>query len=96
MFSSAGTAIATLISEVAVTGGQLYMLRREVSYKDFFYGGEKYIFLGVLMYMMLSFLSACMESSLINTSIMIVLSASFYIGLLYKTNDSLLLELMKR
>ncbi|KAF0507035.1 flippase [Pediococcus pentosaceus] len=50
LWGALGATLSTVLSEVAVTGYQLYVLRRQVNYRSLFMDTEKYLLAGVVMF----------------------------------------------
>jgi O-antigen/teichoic acid export membrane protein len=58
-----GATLSTVLSELAVTGYQLYVLRRQIDYHSLFIDIEKYFFAGIIMFIMVYSLDRMLPNS---------------------------------
>lgn len=103
VFQSIGAAIASVIAEIIVTSMQLYFVRREISCVRILKEGRHYFIAVIFMMLVLVMESFYLESSVVNTTIMVVSGASVYFIVLTILKDELwlssvnsLLKLMRK
>ncbi|MFC6177409.1 polysaccharide biosynthesis C-terminal domain-containing protein [Companilactobacillus huachuanensis] len=63
LYGAIGAAIATVISEVAVTGYQMWSVRKQISYRQLFSDIHKYLLAGILMFGVIFKLDSVLASS---------------------------------
>ncbi|WP_367599953.1 polysaccharide biosynthesis C-terminal domain-containing protein [Pediococcus pentosaceus] len=51
LWGALGATMSTVLSELAVTGYQLYVLRHQISYRSLFKDTEKYVLAGIIMFL---------------------------------------------
>lgn len=77
-FQSAGTAIATVISELAVTAVQLIVAWKDIDIPKIFTSLWKYLFAGLLTYTATRLVGNIMPSSLISIAVQVLLGGVVY------------------
>ncbi|KAF0334020.1 oligosaccharide flippase family protein [Pediococcus acidilactici] len=77
-----GSTIATVCSEMAVSGYQLFAIRQQISYKKLFHDFGKYMLAGFLMFVCVVFLDNKLSCSWISLGIEVVMGALIYLGML--------------
>ena len=93
---SIGAAIASVIAETVIAVVQLIIVRKEISVKKVVLCGWHYYVAGVIMLILLFAEKRYLESSIINTLIMVVSGATVYFGILIFMKDEFLFENMKK
>lgn len=78
-----GSALAILISELAVTVAQLFLVRKEVSYYKIFKSSNKYLISGIIMFIFTSYLNSILTISWFNMMITILVGFFVYTLSLY-------------
>ncbi|MCY9805998.1 polysaccharide biosynthesis C-terminal domain-containing protein [Lentilactobacillus senioris] len=73
-----GAVIATVLSEVAVTGLQLYFIRNQLKISKLFYGIWKYFVAGIIMYFAISYLNEIQGASFTNFAVQIIIGIFIY------------------
>lgn len=79
----AGAMVATLISEVCVTGYQLVVTRQTLATRQLFTGSLKYVIAGVIMFVVVYTLNVNTAASYLNLALQIGIGALTYVGLLF-------------
>ena len=92
MFKSYGAMSASVAAEGIIAVVELYMIRRELSIVKIISSGRNYIIAGGIMLAVLVFMGGKLESSAINTFMMIVTGAVIYAALLFAMRDKFFLE----
>ncbi|WP_047999288.1 polysaccharide biosynthesis C-terminal domain-containing protein [Lactiplantibacillus herbarum] len=77
-----GAMLATLISEICVTGYQLIVTRHDLQVRQLFAGSHKYLGAGIIMFIVVYHLNVNMATSYPNLILQIVLGSLIYIGCL--------------
>ncbi|MDB8876863.1 oligosaccharide flippase family protein [Pediococcus acidilactici] len=77
-----GSTIATVCSEMAVSGYQLFAIRQQISYKKLFHDFGKYMLAGFLMFVCVVFLDNKLSCSWISLGLEVVMGALIYLGML--------------
>lgn len=95
LWGAMGTAIATVLSELTVTGYQLYAIRLQVDYKKIFLDTGKYFFAGVLMFIGVSILDNMTMSNWIMLVVEVGLGILVYLIILIILKASVISELQK-
>lgn len=95
LWGAMGTAIATVLSELTVTGYQLYAIRLQVDYKKIFLDTGKYFFAGVLMFIGVSILDNTTMSNWIMLVVEVGLGILVYLIILIILKASVISELQK-
>jgi O-antigen/teichoic acid export membrane protein len=82
-FYSIGAAIATVISEISVTGVQMYLLRKELVLKKFYRNFTKYLTAGIMMYVCVYYIGVLLGVSSKTTLLQVLAGSSVYIIVLF-------------
>jgi O-antigen/teichoic acid export membrane protein len=77
-----GATISTILSELTVTGYQLYVLRRQIDYRSLFVDTGKYFLAGVVMFVVIFVLDGKLSNSWIMLIVEVVAGILIYIILL--------------
>ena len=78
-YSANGAAIATVISEFAVTAVQLYFVRTTISRRMLFKDLWRYLLSGLIMYFVVLRLDEIMKMNIINLAAQVVIGAVVYL-----------------
>ena len=78
-YSANGAAIATVISEFAVTAVQLYFVRTTISRRMLFKDIWRYLISGVIMYFVVVRLNEIMTMNIINLAVQVLIGAVIYL-----------------
>lgn len=81
-FGVMGAVVATVLSEFAVTGLQLYFIRNQVRISKLFNDIWKYLFSGLIMYLVVRYLNSVQSGDFIHFVIQAILGAIIYLVLL--------------
>ena len=79
-FGTTGTAIATVISEIAVTLYQIYCVQDSISIQRMFHGQWKYLLCGFTMYIVVHTLSIRWTMTIVHVSIEVMIGVFIYIS----------------
>ncbi|PGR03778.1 flippase [Priestia megaterium] len=82
-YQSVGTAIATVVAELAVTAVQLYWVRKDIEIKKLITSLWKYFICGFAMYGIIRVIGQFMEVSYKTTIVQVIIGASTYFILLF-------------
>jgi O-antigen/teichoic acid export membrane protein len=82
LWGAMGATISTVLSELAVTGYQLYVLRRQISYRSLFTDIEKYLLAGIAMFVIVYSLDKIFPSSWLMVVIEVMIGIVIYILIL--------------
>ncbi|KRN94727.1 polysaccharide biosynthesis C-terminal domain-containing protein [Pediococcus stilesii] len=82
LWGAMGATIATVLSEISVTGYQLYVLRNQVDYKKLFKDTWKYLISGVVMFIVIYFLDGILSNSWLMLIVEVFVGAVIYVFLL--------------
>ena len=63
MWGAVGTALATVISEITVTGYQMYAIRNQINMRKLFVSYWKYLLAGFLMFVIVFRFGAVLKDS---------------------------------
>jgi O-antigen/teichoic acid export membrane protein len=98
MFNTLGAIIATVISEISVTGYQLYAIRDEVSYKCLFADTYKYLFAGIIMFIAVYVLNMWLPVTWLALALEMAFGAILYILIifLWKANVFTIIDKLRR
>lgn len=96
MFKSYGAAAASVIAETVIALIQLYILRKELSFRKIILSGKNYFISGIIMLIIVRFINACVSPSVINTFTMIFTGAFVYIIMLLILRDEFFIDYSKR
>ena len=91
-FLSIGAAIATVISELSVTGVQICCIRKDFNFGQIVIKNVRYIISSFVMFVVTYFLARSLSPSIVNTVLCIAVGASVYLGILMVMRDSMLLQ----
>lgn len=80
---SIGAAISTVLAELSVTTIQMYLLRKELPFKDMFKDIWKYLLSSVLMFICVKLIGSKLEMGFVTTLIQICSGAVIYFIVLY-------------
>ncbi len=80
-FGVMGAVVATVLSEFAVTGIQLYFIRNQVKITKLFGDLWKYLLSGLIMYLVVRYMNQIQAGNFINFAIQAVIGGIIYIGL---------------
>lgn len=94
-YGSTGAAVASVVAEVVVTASQLYFVRKELSLFQIFREGIPYYIAGVLMSVVLHFVSLQLLPSILNTAILVVSGALVYFCVLLVLRDEFFISNIK-
>ncbi|ARW24003.1 Putative O-antigen transporter [Pediococcus acidilactici] len=87
-----GASIATVCSEMTVSGYQLFAIRKQISYKKLFHDFGKYLFAGFLMFVVVFFINKKLNYSWGALGIEVIIGAITYLGMLYILRTDILKE----
>ena len=85
-----GTAIATVISELAVTLYQLLSVRKQIKFKSLFSDFYKYLLAGIVMFIVVLYWNKLLSSSLISLLVEILIGVVVYLIILFLIRASIL------
>ena len=94
-FQAAGTTVASVLAEFAVTGTQLYFLRNFIDIKGIIKTTIKPIIGAIFMFIVLIFIVPMFNVGFIWTMIEVIIGALIYISIMYLFKDPFLLEGIK-
>ena len=92
-FFSIGAAIATIISEIVVTGSQFYMVRKDFSIKNIFKLSSNYLISSFVMFAVLILLNHYIVNGWQGMIAMTVLGAFIYVIILIILKDEMIKEI---
>ena len=92
-FFSIGAAIATIISEIVVTGSQFYMVRKDFSIKNIFKLSSNYLISSFVMFAVLILLNHYIVNGWQGMIVMTVLGAFIYVMILIILKDEMIKEI---
>ncbi|WEV70709.1 flippase [Lactobacillus sp. ESL0785] len=90
-----GAALATVISETAITGYQLWVIRRQVSFRELFYEFDKYLLAGLIMYLCVLGLDRVVATSWSMLIVEVIVGLVVYLTVLFVLKASILVVLKK-
>ena len=91
-FLSIGAAISSVIAEFFVTTSQVYMVRKEISYKQILKEGINYYIAGAVMVIVLLFIRRGLTPSLRHSIIIIISGAVSYFATLFILKDRFIFD----
>lgn len=91
---SVGAVIASIIAEISITISMLVCVKKELSIKEMFKTIFKPLIAGIFMFLVLLFIASKLESSLVNTFILIITGCSIYSLLVVILKDNLALYVL--
>ncbi|MCQ9316719.1 flippase [Pediococcus pentosaceus] len=77
-----GATMSTVLSELAVTGYQLYVLRHQISYRSLFKDTEKYLLAGIIMFLVIFVLDGKSVNNWTTLIIEVFIGIAIYASLL--------------
>lgn len=92
IFGAIGAAIATVLSEGAVTSYQLFIIRKQVCYKKIFSDFGKYILSGLIMFVIVKILDEILSISWLSLLIEVLTGAFIYFIMLVLLKAKILLK----
>ncbi|MDF7639822.1 polysaccharide biosynthesis C-terminal domain-containing protein [Lactobacillus sp. ESL0791] len=85
-----GAALATVISEAAITGYQLWGIRRQVNFHSLFYEFGKYLIAGLIMYLCVLGADHVLSTSWLMLIVEIIVGVAVYLAVLFFLRASIL------
>jgi O-antigen/teichoic acid export membrane protein len=82
LFGALGATISTVLSELAVTGYQLYVLRNQIKYRSLFTDTEKYLLAGFIMFLVIFSIDGKLDNSWTMLIIEVLVGIIIYVILL--------------
>jgi len=92
----AGAIISSVISELIILIVQLIILREEISIKKFLLSGWKNLLASVIMFGVLMVVQSCMNSSILNTILLILLGAFIYLVVVVALKDDFIKDFKRK
>lgn len=92
-FMSIGAAIASIIAELFIALFQLYMVRKEISFKKILIEGVNYYISGAIMFAIVSMLSSHLSVNIFGIIIAVLVGAFSYFIILFIAKDAYFIEL---
>ncbi|MDF7671888.1 flippase [Lactobacillus sp. ESL0701] len=90
-----GAALATVISEAAITSYQLWVIRRQVSFRELFYEFDKYLLAGLIMYLCVLGLDRIVATSWSMLIVEVIVGLIVYLAVLFGLKASILVVIKK-
>jgi O-antigen/teichoic acid export membrane protein len=85
-----GATMSTVLSELAVTGYQLYVLRHQISYRSLFKDTEKYLLAGIIMFLVIFVLDSKSVNNWTTLIIEVFIGIVIYASLLIITKAKII------
>ncbi|GEP18442.1 oligosaccharide flippase family protein [Pediococcus pentosaceus] len=85
-----GATMSTVLSELAVTGYQLYVLRHQISYRSLFKDTEKYLLAGIIMFLVIFVLDGKLVNNWTTLIIEVFIGIAIYAFLLIITKAKII------
>lgn len=85
-----GATMSTVLSELAVTGYQLYVLRHQISYRSLFKDTEKYVLAGIIMFLVVFVLDGKLVNNWTTLIIEVFIGIAIYASLLIITKAKII------
>lgn len=85
-----GATMSTVLSELAVTGYQLYVLRHQISYRSLFKDTEKYLLAGIIMFLVVFVLDGKLVNNWTTLIIEVFIGIAIYAFLLIITKAKII------
>jgi Membrane protein involved in the export of O-antigen and teichoic acid len=82
LWGAVGATVSTVLSELAVTGYQLYVLRRQISYRSLFTDTGKYLLAGAMMFIVIFVLDGRLANSWLMLIVEVIIGILIYFILL--------------
>ena len=95
-YASIGAAIATVISELIVVIAQIYIMRKEMSPKEILKLSYKYLFAGIIMFVVCVIVKKLIGTSFIAMISQVILGMITYLGILILMKDEQLFMIFNR
>ncbi|MQS88858.1 oligosaccharide flippase family protein [Companilactobacillus mishanensis] len=92
LLGALGAAIATVLSEIAVTGYQLFSVRKQIEFKKLFTDGYKYFIAGIAMFVLIVFLNQLLKQTWLSLFMEIIIGSLFYVGLLVLLRAKIIIQ----
>lgn len=92
-FKAIGAIIASVLAECAVSGVQIFAVRKSIPIRDVFRPALKCVFSGFVMLMMILFVGRAVPATIIGTFIQIITGVIVYVVMMTTLRDSLMLEI---
>jgi len=94
MLQSTGAAIASVMAETVVTVLQIYLVRKELSFRRIIASGRNYLIAGGAMLLSLVFVGNRLIPSIVHTFMLVIMGAVVYFAMLFMLRDDFFLENM--
>lgn len=91
-YMSVGAAVASIIAESFIALFQLYMVRKEISFKRVLAEGINYYIAGLLMFAVTTFMSKSLRATVYNSLLIMLVGALIYFTIIFLLKDSFVLE----
>lgn len=95
LWGALGATISTVLSELAVTGYQLYVLRNQIKYRSLFTDTGKYLLAGFIMFIVVFVVDGKLNSSWTMLIIEVLVGITIYAGLLIVMKAKIVKDAMK-
>ncbi|MDN3207806.1 flippase [Pediococcus pentosaceus] len=95
LWGALGATISTVLSELAVTGYQLYVLRNQIKYRSLFTDTGKYLLAGFIMFIVVFVVDGKLNSSWTMLIIEVLVGIIIYAGLLIVMKAKIVKDAMK-
>ncbi|ASC08771.1 flippase [Pediococcus pentosaceus] len=95
LWGALGATISTVLSELAVTGYQLYVLRNQIKYRSLFTDTGKYLLAGFIMFIVVFVVDGKLNSSWTMLIIEVLVGIIIYAGLLIVMKAKIIKDAMK-
>ncbi|MEH1646891.1 flippase [Pediococcus pentosaceus] len=95
LWGALGATISTVLSELAVTGYQLYVLRDQIKYRSLFTDTGKYLLAGFIMFIVVFVVDGKLNSSWTMLIIEVLVGIIIYAGLLIVMKAKIIKDAMK-
>ncbi|MEF7476762.1 oligosaccharide flippase family protein [Pediococcus pentosaceus] len=95
LWGALGATISTVLSELAVTGYQLYVLRNQIKYRSLFTDTGKYLLAGFIMFIVVFVVDGKLNSSWTILIIEVLVGIIIYAGLLIVMKAKIVKDAMK-
>jgi O-antigen/teichoic acid export membrane protein len=82
LWGALGATMSTVLSELAVTGYQLYVLRNQIKYRSLFTDTEKYLLAGFIMFLVIFSIDGKLDNSWTMLIIEVLVGIIIYVILL--------------
>lgn len=92
---SIGAALASVVAETSIAGYQLFITRKELSFKNIIQCSKKYLCAGTIMLLILRIENHCFDASMVHTMIMILTGGATYLVILLVLRDRFIIDNLK-